>query len=289
MELTSIGATRATSTPIVMGIINVNGESFYSGSRCCDLSSFSRQFDEMVAAGAGIIDIGACSTRPGSTPITLEEEWKLLEVPLRYLAECRGVIRGSAERRPKISIDTFRSEIVRRAYGIIGDFIVNDISAGEDDPLMLPTVGKLGLEYIAMHKRGTPDTMQQMCNYPNGVVREVAEYFLDFEKRAEDCGIADYIVDPGFGFAKTLEQNYELFMGMPQLMQLVGKRLLLVGISRKSMIYKPLGVTPEESLTATAALNLQALMLGADILRVHDVREAVQCVKLHSLLATDRI
>ncbi len=265
------------STLAVMGIINVNNESFYSGSRCCDISSFSRQFNEMTAAGAGIIDIGACSTRPGSTPITEEQEWQLLEAPLKFLAERKGWS------DVKISIDTFRSGIVRRAYDIIGNFIVNDISAGEDDSQMLPTVGELGLEYIAMHKRGTPDTMQQMCDYPRGVVQEVAEYFLAFEERAAACGISSYIMDPGFGFAKNIEQNYALFMGMPQLKKIVRKKLL-VGISRKSMIYRPLDITPDSSLAATAALNLQALMLGADILRVHDVEEAIQCIKLHKLL-----
>ena len=338
--------------PVVMGIINVNEESFYSASRCSSLQSFSRQLEQMLSSGAGIIDIGACSTRPGSTPITLDQEWKLLKEPLEHIAKLGLCAAAPGVCPPRISIDTFRSEIVRRAYDTIGDFIVNDISAGEDDPQMLPVVGRLGLEYIAMHKRGTPSTMQQLCDYPRGVVQEVAEYFLKFEKRAAECGIGNYIVDPGFGFAKSVEQNYELFMGMPQLMDIVSgnvepsrmcsgqtkhasnnsdlegdsadagqshhtmggaisnggkcgsisngssnsscsnargisssnRRRLLVGISRKSMIYKPLGITPESSLCATAALNLQALMLGADILRVHDVKEAVECVKLYQLL-----
>lgn len=320
--------------PVVMGIINVNEESFYSASRCSSLQSFSRQLEQMLSSGAGIIDIGACSTRPGSTPITLDQEWKLLKEPLEHIAKSGLCAAAPGVCPPRISIDTFRSEIVRRAYDTIGDFIVNDISAGEDDPQMLPVVGRLGLEYIAMHKRGTPSTMQQLCDYPRGVVQEVAEYFLKFEKRAAECGIGNYIVDPGFGFAKSVEQNYELFMGMPQLMDIVSgdatqsdhtpaginsignisnggntgkcgsisngssnsscsnargisssnRRRLLVGISRKSMIYKPLGITPESSLCATAALNLQALMLGADILRVHDVKEAVECVKLYKLL-----
>lgn len=320
--------------PVVMGIINVNEESFYSASRCSSLQSFSRQLEQMLSSGAGIIDIGACSTRPGSTPITLDQEWKLLKEPLEHVAKSGLCAAAPGICPPRISIDTFRSEIVRRAYDTIGDFIVNDISAGEDDPQMLPVVGRLGLEYIAMHKRGTPSTMQQLCDYPRGVVQEVAEYFLKFEKRAAECGIGNYIVDPGFGFAKSVEQNYELFMGMPQLMDIVSgdatqsdhtpaginsignisnggntgkcgsiskgssnsscsnargisssnRRRLLVGISRKSMIYKPLGITPESSLCATAALNLQALMLGADILRVHDVKEAVECVKLYQLL-----
>ena len=338
--------------PVVMGIINVNEESFYSASRCSSLQSFSRQLEQMLSSGAGIIDIGACSTRPGSTPITLDQEWKLLKEPLEHVAKSGLCAAAPGVCPPRISIDTFRSEIVRRAYDTIGDFIVNDISAGEDDPQMLPGVGRLGLEYIAMHKRGTPSTMQQLCDYPRGVVQEVAEYFLKFEKRAAECGIGNYIVDPGFGFAKSVEQNYELFMGMRQLMDIVSgnvepsrmcsgqtkhasnnsdlegdsadagqshhtmggaisnggkcgsisngssnsscsnargiissnRRRLLVGISRKSMIYKPLGITPESSLCATAALNLQALMLGADILRVHDVKEAVECVKLYQLL-----
>lgn len=276
---------KRNTCPLVMGIININNESFYSGSRCVTVESFSQRLRQMADNGADIIDIGACSTRPGSTPVSLEQEWSYLQKPLESLASMKNI---------RISIDTFRSEIVRRAYGIIGPFIVNDISAGEDDSQMLPTVGKLGLEYIAMHKRGTPDTMQQLCSYPNGVVKEVADYFIKFGERAAACGINDYIIDPGFGFAKTVGQNYELFRGMPQMMELISsatgsgfqpnRRALLVGISRKSMLWKPLQITPEEALPATAALNLQALMLGADILRVHDVKEAVQCVKMYSML-----
>ena len=140
-----------------------------------------------------------------------------------------------------------------------------------------------------MHKRGTPDTMQQMCDYPNGVVEEVTDYFKDFEARAAACGIKEYIMDPGFGFAKNMEQNYTLFKGMPQMKSEIARfagveRKLLVGISRKGMIWKPLGITPDEALCGTCAMNLQALLLGADILRVHDVAEAVQCVKLWECL-----
>ena len=324
-KISDVSAAKRTE-PVVMGIINVNNNSFFADSRCADISSFANQFEQMSQQGAGIIDIGACSTRPGSTPVSIEQEWEYLKEPLMHIRKIRelgriqqnssiqqdssmeelkcssGKISQGASGAnpqiisvmvPQISIDTFRSEIVRRAYDIIGEFIVNDISAGEDDPQMLKTVGELGLEYIAMHKRGTPDTMQQMCDYPRGVVSEVAEYFTTFAERAAAFGIKSYVIDPGFGFAKTIEQNYELFMGMPQLMSIVKGSLsnnssqhrLLVGISRKSMIYKPLGITPEESLTATAALNLQALMLGADILRVHDVKEAVECVKLYKMLS----
>lgn len=278
--------------PMVMGILNINNESFYSRSRHTALEDVDATLCKMVEDGADIIDIGACSTRPGSTPVSLEQEWEYLKEPLELIA---GKYLHSGEhlelsgRKVQISIDTFRSEIVRRAYGLLGDFIVNDISAGEDDPLMLSTVGELGLPYIAMHKRGTPSTMQQMTDYPQGVVNAVVEYFREFEQRAAKYGIKEYVMDPGFGFAKNLEQNYLLFKAMPQLVDEIEeyagkKRKLLVGISRKGMIWKPLGITPDEALCGTAALNLQALLLGADILRVHDVAEARQCIKLWELL-----
>ena len=269
--------------PQVMGIINVNNESFFIGSRFVAAAEVAAKIEEMASQGASIIDLGACSTRPGSIPVSQEQEWGYLKDVLEMIA------RENLSGRIKFSIDTFRSEIVRRAYDIIGEFIVNDISAGEDDSEMLPTVGRLGLPYIAMHKRGTPDTMQQMCNYPNGVVEEVIGYFKAFEAKAAACGVKDYIMDPGFGFAKNLEQNYTLFKGMPQLKSDIAafsgvERKLLVGISRKGMIWKPLGITPDEALCGTCAMNLQALLLGADILRVHDVAEAMQCVKLWECL-----
>lgn len=262
--------------PQVMGILNVNNESFYSGSRFVGSDEVDARLQQMISEGVDIVDIGACSTRPGSTPVTLEQEWSYLEGALELIA---------GKYKIKISIDTFRSEIVRRAYQIIGPFIVNDISAGEDDEQMLKVVGELGLPYIAMHKRGTPQTMQQLCDYPNGVVDEVTRYFIDFDKRAAEYGISEYIIDPGFGFAKNLEQNYTLFKGMPQIVSEIerctGKRReILVGISRKGMLWKPLGITPDEALCATAAMNLQALLLGASIIRVHDVAQARQCVKL---------
>ncbi len=271
-----------------MGILNINNESFYSGSRHVAIDDVESAFLKMVDDGADIIDIGACSTRPGSTPVTLEQEWEYLQEPLKMIAG-KWLDNGDLSGRIKISLDTFRSDIVRRAYDILGNFIVNDISAGEDDPQMLQTVGELNLPYIAMHKRGTPATMQRMTDYPQGVVNAVIEYFKEFEERAAKHGITDYIMDPGFGFAKTLEQNYELFKGMPQLCREIEeyagvRRRLLVGISRKGMIWRPLGITPDEALCGTAALNLQALLLGADIIRVHDVPEAVQCLKLWEFL-----
>ncbi len=277
--------TGNNDSPQVMGILNINNESFYRGSRHTALGDVDAAFGKMLADGADIIDIGACSTRPGSTPVSLEQEWEYLQEPLKFI---KGrYLSGSGN--VQISLDTFRSEIVRRAYDVLGDFVVNDISAGEDDPQMLATVGELGLLYIAMHKRGTPSTMQQMTDYPQGVVNAVVGYFKEFEVRAAKYGIKEYVMDPGFGFAKNIGQNYELFKGMPQLLEEIAeyagvRRKLLVGISRKGMIWKPLGITPDEALCGTAALNLQALLLGADILRVHDVAEARQCIKLWELL-----
>lgn len=278
-------------TPQVMGIINANNESFFSSSRFTAAEEIGREISNMISLGASIIDIGACSTRPGSTPVTQEQEWDYLRVALDVVEKrFLGTVSPCGE-PVKFSIDTFRSEVVRRSYDIIGKFIVNDISAGEDDPRMLPTVGELDLPYIAMHKRGTPATMQQMCDYPNGVVEEVIRYFKEFEQRASQYGITEYIMDPGFGFAKNLEQNYTLFRGMPRLVEEImhysGKRRkLLVGISRKGMIWRPLGITPDEALCGTVAMNLQALMLGADIIRVHDVKEGMQCVKLWECLTS---
>ena len=278
-------------TPQVMGILNINNESFFKGSRHTAIEEVETVFDRMVAQGADIVDIGACSTRPGSTPVSLEQEWNYLQEPLEAIAGKLSAMEGEnlSGRKIKVSIDTFRSEIVRRAYNVLGEFIVNDISAGEDDPQMLATVGELGLPYIAMHKKGTPENMQQLCHYPGGVVNEVAEYFKAFEQKAARHGINEYVMDPGFGFAKNLEQNYQLLKGLPELSAQVEqhagtRRKILVGVSRKGMIYKPLGITPEEALCGTAAVNLHALLLGADILRVHDVAEAVQCIKLYSLL-----
>ena len=262
----------------VMGIININGESFYGASRHLGVEDVEKNFLRMIEEGADIIDFGACSTRPGSTPVTEEQEWEYLEKPLEKIAEVNSERFCKGQPVPEISIDTFRSEIVRRACDILGPIIVNDISAGEDDPQMLSTVGELGLTFIAMHKRGTPDTMQSLTDYPKGVVSEVKRYFEEFAEKALKHDIEDWILDPGFGFAKTVEQNYELLEGMDELKSL--DRPILAGLSRKSMIYKLLCITPEDSLPATCVLNYRALQKGATILRVHDVKEAVQTVKL---------
>jgi dihydropteroate synthase len=281
---------------LVMGIINVNEESFYAASRCTGIDSFEARMEEMLAAGADIIDIGACSTKPGSTPVSEEKEWENLRGVLKWflnngiaIGEGRGFMGGL-----KISVDTFRAEIVRRVYDEIGAFIVNDISAGEDDCAMLERVGELKLPYIAMHKRGTPDTMQSMCDYQDGVVNEVINYFNSFSDKAKSYNINSYMIDPGFGFAKTVEQNYELLNGMQRIIGEVERysgsyRPLLAGLSRKSMIWKPLGITPDEALSATVALNLQCLLNGAEVIRVHDVKEGVQTRTLFNLIVNGTV
>ena len=266
----------------VMGIININNESFYGNSRKTTVEDVERTYLQMVEDGADIIDIGACSTRPGSTPVSGAQEWKYLEKPLERLAEVASERFCNGKTVPEISIDTFRSEIARKACDILGPIIVNDISAGEDDPEMLSSVAELGLTYVAMHKRGTPDTMQSLTDYPDGVVTEVKRYFEAFAEKAEKFGIEDWILDPGFGFAKTVEQNYELLELLDELTQIA--KTVLVGLSRKSMIYRLLGITPEESLPATCVLNFRALQKGATILRVHDVKEAVQTINLYQKL-----
>ena len=253
----------------VMGIININDDSYFAQSRAIGNDAFCSRAEMLIEQGVDIIDIGACSTRPGSSYIDKKEEWKRLGPVLKQY-------KNKYYNTP-LSIDTFRSEIVERVYDFLGPFIVNDISAGEDDLKMLASVGNIGLNYIAMHKRGTPNTMQGLCDYED-VVTDIIKYFKNFEKKAEDNGVINFIIDPGFGFAKTVDQNYQMLARLSEFKVL--NREILVGISRKSMIYCLLGITPEEALPATSALHLQALLSGANILRVHDVKEAKQSVAL---------
>lgn len=259
----------------IMGIVNLTDDSYFSASRCASPSQAVALASRLVDEGASILDFGACSTRPGAEPVGAEEEWRRLRPALETVRKEFPDVR--------ISVDTYWSDVVRRAYDVIGDFIVNDISAGEDDPQMLPLVGRLGLTYVAMHKRGTPQTMQSMTDYED-VTAAVTDYFSDFAERAEQAGVRDWILDPGFGFAKTLEQNYQLMRDLSRFKASFPSRKLLVGVSRKSMVYRLLGITPEESLPATQVLHLHALQNGADILRVHDVEQAVQTVSLYRML-----
>ena len=261
----------------IMGIVNLTDDSYFADSRCDDVQSAINRIETMICEGADIIDIGACSTRPGSLPVGEEEEWARLE----------PVLKAVRARWPELvlSIDTYWSSVVRKSHEILGKFIVNDISAGTMDPAMLSVVGELGLTYIAMHMRGTPENMQDNTDYED-MLQEIVKYFEDFSIRAEKAGVREWILDPGFGFAKTVDQNYTLLSGLGSLKADYSgcSPDILVGVSRKSMIYKILGITPEESLPATQVLHLVALSRGADILRVHDVKEAVQTVVLYRKL-----
>lgn len=260
-----------------MGIVNLTDDSYFAESRCPDAESAVDRIGRMLSEGADIIDLGACSTRPGSQPVGAEEEWRRLAPVLPLIIKEFPDIR--------ISIDTYRASVVEKSYDLIGPFVVNDISAGEDDPSMLPLVGRLGLEYVAMHKRGDSLSMQNLTDYDD-VVSDVHSYFRQFALRARQAGVENWILDPGFGFAKTVEQNYRLLSGLDSLKgEYEGCRpRILIGISRKSMVYKPLGITPEEALPATQALHSVALLKGADILRVHDVAAARQTVSLYTYL-----
>ena len=263
-----------------MGIVNITDNSYFAQSRClgndgkADIEKTIARISKMLEEGASIIDIGACSTRPGSDAVGCEEEWRRLEPVLDAVRTAFPDIR--------ISVDTYWSEIVRRTHRLVGDFTVNDISAGEDDPDMLGTVGELGLDYIAMHKRGTPKTMQSLCHY-NDITSEIKDYFENFSHKARQAGIRNWILDPGFGFAKDIEGNYELMRGLDKICP--PERKILVGVSRKSMIYKLFNISPEEALAQTQVLHLAALQKGADILRVHDVAEAARTVSLYRMLS----
>ena len=246
----------------IMGIVNLTPYSFYAPSRATAAQAQERILT-LCAQGAEIIDLGAVSTRPGAAPVTPEEEWSRLEPVLR---------RWDA---PAIlSVDTTRAEIVRRVYDLAGPFVVNDISAGEDDPQMLPTVGRLWLCYVAMHKRGDPRTMDALCAYPEGVVHALVAYFAAFAQQAEANGIVDWVLDPGLGFAKTAEQNWEILAGLDCLRGF--DRPILVGAADKRFTRVPppfpLPGLPADSPTERA--HRLALAHGADILRVHDVAAA---------------
>ncbi len=256
-----------------MGIVNVNDDSFFAQSRAKEKDAFIARVETMLEQGADSIDIGAVSTRPNMAPVSLEQEWERLSPVVQLFAlRFAGV---------RFSVDTYRKEIVSRVYEVAGPFVVNDISAGEEDPGMLEKVAELDLEYIAMHSKGDCVTMHHNYEYDD-VVEEVADYFRKFGEIAAAKGVRNWILDPGFGFSKSIEDNYRLFKGLPELKK-CGRRIL-VGISRKRMIYQPLGITPEESLEAVTALHLQALLAGADILRVHDVAAARGCVTLYDFL-----
>ena len=256
--------------PIVMGIINATPDSFFGGSRFNSVDEIVAKAANMLNDGADIIDIGGQSTRPGSEMKSADEELERV-VP---------AIKAIANRSPHafISIDTFYSKVAIAAVEA-GATIVNDISAGSIDNKMIQTIAELKVPYVLMHMRGTPQTMQQNAVYEN-VTREVLDFFIAKTNELKNAGIVDLIIDPGFGFAKTIDQNFELLKNLSVFKML--DKAIMVGLSRKSTVYKTLGVSADDALNGTTVLNTIGLMNGASILRVHDVKEAKDAVKLFS-------
>ena len=257
------------SVPQVMGILNVTPDSFYAGSRMQTEEDITNRAAQILEEGASIIDIGAYSSRPDAENISPKEEIRRLKTGLDIL--------NRDYPDAVISVDTFRAEVAEWCVKEHGVAIINDIAAGEMDPGMFETVARLGVPYIMMHMQGTPQTMHKNPHYDN-LLKEIFIYFARKIQQLRDLGVKDIIIDPGFGFGKTLGHNYELMAHLEEFS--VFGLPLLVGVSRKSMIYRLLGGTPVESLNGTAVLDTIALMKGADILRVHDVREAVEAVKI---------
>lgn len=259
------------STPCVMGILNVTPDSFYSGSRMQTEGEIEARVRQILEEGAAIIDVGAYSSRPNADHVSAEEEMNRL---------CLGldVLRRTAP-DAIVSVDTFRADVARMCVEEYGVAIINDIAAGEMDADMFSTVAELNVPYIMMHMQGTPQNMQQHPHYDN-LLREVFLYFARKVQQLRDLGVKDIVLDPGFGFSfgKTLEHNYQLMAHLEEFR--LFELPLLVGVSRKSMIYRLLDTTPQEALNGTTVLHTLALMKGADILRVHDVRQAVEAVRI---------
>lgn len=258
--------TLVLDRPQIMGIVNVTPDSFYSASRTFDVDSLEKKVEQMVSEGVDIFDIGAYSTRPGADDVSPEEE-------LRRLQRGMEVVKRMAPNIP-VSIDTFRANVARACVEEMGADIVNDVSGGTLDADMAATMGQLDVPYILMHMRGTPATMQQFTDYPGGVVADVVADLKAKMEHFREQGCRQVILDPGFGFSKTLEQNYELMNGLAAFYELNAP--LLVGISRKSMIFRLLDTSSAESLEGTTVLNTIAMLAGSHILRVHDVRAAVE-------------
>jgi dihydropteroate synthase len=253
-----------------MGILNVTPDSFYAGSRQQNEAAVAKRIETIVAEGGGIVDVGGYSSRPDAAEVSVEEEWDRVEPVLKMLLRDYPGI--------PVSIDTFGADIARRAVEDYGVAIINDISGGNIDENMFETVAKLNVPYVLMHMRGVPQTMQQYTDYHN-LIEDIMLYFAEKVRILRLSGVNDIIIDPGFGFSKTLDQNYELMRYLNEFSTMF-ECPLLVGISRKKMIYDLLGCTADDSLNGTTALNTFALLHGADILRVHDVKAAVETVKI---------
>ena len=272
MTLNCKGQLIDLKTPKIMGILNVTPDSFYDGGRFKNEEDVLIQVEKLLKEGATFIDIGAYSSRPGADFVSKEEELKRL-IP---------IINSVVNNFPKsiISVDSFRSDVIKTAVEA-GAAMVNDISGGQQDPLMFETVGVLGVPYIMMHMRGTPKTMQQMTEYSD-VIKEVYTYFSERIELARTHQIKDIILDLGFGFSKTLEQNFKLLEMLDYYKNL--NLPILAGISRKSMVYKTLNTNANQALNGSTALHMVALQKGAKLLRVHDVKEAMECIQLHEAL-----
>ena len=263
------GSLLDLSQPRVMGILNVTPDSFYAGSRTQTEAEIVRRVKQIVSEGAAIIDIGAYSSRPNADNVSSREEMERLRMGLKILFE----IQPDAV----VSVDTFRADVARMCVEEYGVAIINDIAAGEMDADMFHTVAALNVPYIMMHMQGTPQSMQQHPHYDN-LLEEVLLYFARKVQQLRDLGVKDIILDPGFGFGKTIEHNYELLSHLEDFR--IFELPLLVGVSRKSMIYRLLDITPQEALNGTTVLDTICLLKGADILRVHDVKEAVETVRI---------
>lgn len=261
------------TTPKVMAILNVTPDSFYAGSRTNTEVLIAERVEQIVSEGADIIDIGAYSSRPNAQHISQEEEMERLRKGLTTIQR----IAPDA----MVSVDTFRSEVARMCVEEYGVGIINDISGGEMDPQMFDTVAHMNVPYILTHMKGTPQTMQDHPHYEH-LRAEITRYFARKVYDLHERGVNDTILDPGFGFGKTLADNYELLKHLEELQ--LFKMPILIGVSRKSMIYKTLDVMPEEALNGTTAVNVIAMMKGANILRVHDVKECVEAVKIYNAM-----
>mgnify|MGYP006158808185 CR=1 FL=1 len=272
MTINCKGKLMDLSSPKVMGILNLTPDSFFDGGKFLDEKACLQQVEKMLLDGADFIDLGACSSRPNAELISETEELnRLLPILEQLVLHFPEAL---------FSVDTFRSRVAEESVHR-GVALINDISAGFLDENMLPTIGKLKIPYCMMHMKGTPETMKDLTQYQD-LLKEVLFYFSERINLARQYGINDIIVDPGFGFAKNITQNFELLRSLEALK--IMDLPILIGISRKSMIYKTLQTTPEYALNGTTALHMVALQNGANILRVHDVKEAVECVKLFELI-----
>lgn len=264
------------STPQVMGILNVTPDSFFAGSRMQTETDIANRTKQILDEGATIIDIGAYSSRPNAEHITVEEEMSRLRTGLEIITRDHP--------DAVISVDTFRADVAAMCVEEYGVAIINDIAAGEMDDRMFETIARLNVPYIMMHMQGTPQNMQKEPHYDD-LIKEVFLYFARKVQHLRDLGVKDIILDPGFGFGKTVEHNYELMAHLEEFA--VFELPLLIGVSRKSMITRLLGLTPQEALNGTTVLNTISLLKGADIIRVHDVKEAVEAVKIVTKLKVE--